>query len=82
MDARRASRAPHRHPMRAAPMPGSVSSIAVAQGQPVKATDVLLTLEAMKMETAIHAAQDCVIGEIAVKPGAQVDAKDLLILLG
>ncbi|MCA3630045.1 MAG: pyruvate carboxylase [Methylobacterium sp.] len=66
----------------AAPMPGSVSSIAVAQGQPVKAGDVLLTLEAMKMETAIHAAQDCIIGEIAVKPGAQVDAKDLLIVLG
>ncbi len=65
----------------AAPMPGSVSSIAVAQGQPVKAGDVLLTLEAMKMETAIHAAQDCTIGEIAVKPGAQVDAKDLLIVL-
>ncbi len=43
--------------------------------------DVLLTLEAMKMETAIHAAQDCTIGEIAVKPGAQVDAKDLLIVL-
>ncbi|MCA3670110.1 MAG: biotin/lipoyl-binding protein, partial [Methylobacterium sp.] len=66
----------------AAPMPGSVSSIAVAEGQPVKAGDVLLTLEAMKMETAIHAAQDCIIGEIAVKPGAQVDAKDLLIVLG
>jgi pyruvate carboxylase len=65
----------------AAPMPGSVSSIAVAEGQPVKAGDVLLTLEAMKMETAIHAAQDCTIGEIAVKPGAQVDAKDLLIVL-
>ncbi|MGL5446357.1 MAG: biotin/lipoyl-containing protein, partial [Rhabdaerophilum sp.] len=66
----------------AAPMPGSVSSIAVAEGQPVKAGDVLLTLEAMKMETAIHAARDGIIGELVTKPGAQVDAKDLLIVLG
>ena len=65
----------------AAPMPGSVSSIAVAEGQPVKAGDVLLTLEAMKMETAIHAARDGVVGEIVIRPGAQVDAKDLLIVL-
>jgi pyruvate carboxylase len=65
----------------AAPMPGSVSSVAVAVGQAVKTGDVLLTLEAMKMETAIHAARDGVIGELVTKPGAQVDAKDLLIVL-
>lgn len=65
----------------AAPMPGSVSSVAVALGQAVKTGDVLLTLEAMKMETAIHAARDGVIGELVTKPGAQVDAKDLLIVL-
>jgi pyruvate carboxylase len=64
----------------AAPMPGSLSSIAVQEGQSVKAGDVLLTLEAMKMETAIHAARDGKISEIVVKPGAQVDAKDLLIV--
>jgi pyruvate carboxylase len=65
----------------AAPMPGSVSSVAVAEGQVVKVGDVLLTLEAMKMETAIHAARDGVISELVTKPGAQVDAKDLLIVL-
>jgi pyruvate carboxylase len=65
----------------AAPMPGSVSSVAVAEGQAVKIGDVLLTLEAMKMETAIHAARDGVIVELVTKPGAQVDAKDLLIVL-
>src|SRR5690606_37431005 len=38
-----------------APMPGLVSSIAVAKGETVGAGDVLLTIEAMKMETAVHA---------------------------
>ncbi|OYU48233.1 MAG: pyruvate carboxylase [Rhizobiales bacterium PAR1] len=65
-----------------APMPGSVSSIAVEAGQTIKAGDILLTLEAMKMETAIHAAADGKITEILVKPHAQVDAKDLLIVMG
>lgn len=65
----------------AAPMPGSVSSVAVEAGQAVKAGDVLLTLEAMKMETAIHAPCDGKIAELVVKAGSQVDAKDLLIVL-
>ena len=63
-----------------APMPGSVSSIAVEVGQSIKAGDILLTLEAMKMETAIHASADGEIAEILVKPHAQVDAKDLVIV--
>ena len=65
-----------------APMPGSVSSIAVEPGQQVQAGDILVTLEAMKMETAIHAPADGVIAELLIKPHAQVDAKDLLIVLG
>ncbi len=64
-----------------APMPGSISSIAVTVGQAIKAGDILLTLEAMKMETAIHAGVDGKIAEILVKPHGQVDAKDLLIVL-
>ncbi|WP_150285778.1 pyruvate carboxylase [Rhabdaerophilum calidifontis] len=64
-----------------APMPGSVSAIAVETGQAVKAGDVLMTLEAMKMETAIHAPADGRVAEILVKPHAQVDAKDLLLVL-
>src|SRR5262249_43535294 len=39
----------------AAPMPGAISTVAVRPGQQVKAGDVLLTIEAMKMETALHA---------------------------
>ena len=41
-----------------APMPGMVSTLAVAAGQAVKAGDVLLSIEAMKMETALHAERD------------------------
>ena len=36
-------------------MPGSVSTVAVKAGQLVKAGDILLTIEAMKMESALHA---------------------------
>jgi pyruvate carboxylase len=64
----------------AAPMPGSVASVAVTAGQKVKAGDLLLSLEAMKMETAINADQDGEIARVVAVPGAQVDAKDLLIV--
>ncbi|AZO18218.1 pyruvate carboxylase [Mesorhizobium sp. M2A.F.Ca.ET.043.05.1.1] len=62
-----------------APMPGVVSALAVAPGQEVKAGDVLLSIEAMKMETALHAERDGEIAEVLVKAGDQIDAKDLLI---
>jgi len=62
-----------------APMPGVVSTIAVRAGETVSAGDVLVSIEAMKMETAIHADRMGRIAEVAVKPGDQVDAKDLLV---
>jgi len=65
----------------AAPMPGSISTVAVKAGQEVKAGDVLLTIEAMKMETALHAARDATIESVLVTPGTPVDAKDLLVVL-
>jgi len=65
----------------AAPMPGAVSTVAVSAGQQVKAGDVLLTMEAMKMETALHALRDGVVNKILVAPGQSVDAKDLLLVL-
>jgi len=65
----------------AAPMPGSVSTIAVRLGQDVKAGDVVATLEAMKMETVLHAPRDGKIAEILVTPGQQIDARDLLMRL-
>ncbi|MEX0971369.1 MAG: pyruvate carboxylase [Paracoccaceae bacterium] len=62
-----------------APMPGVIATVAVAEGQAVKAGDLLLTIEAMKMETGIHAERDSTIKALHVQPGAQVDAKDLLV---
>ena len=64
-----------------APMPGVVTTVAVSEGQAVKPGDVLLTLEAMKMEAAICADHACTIARIVAPVGSQVEAKDLLIEL-
>ena len=64
-----------------APMPGLVAMVAVNEGQKVRAGDVLLTLEAMKMETSITAPKAGTISRIATKAGTQVDAKDLLVVI-
>ncbi|MBY5972133.1 pyruvate carboxylase [Ferrimonas balearica] len=63
----------------AAPMPGVVASIGVNAGQAVKQGDLILTIEAMKMETGLHADRDGTIKAVHVTPGAQIDAKDLLV---
>jgi len=63
-----------------APMPGVVSQVSVSAGQAVKSGDVLLSIEAMKMETALHADRDGTISEVLVRIGDQIDAKDLLIV--
>jgi pyruvate carboxylase len=42
--------------------------------------EVLITLEAMKMETAVRAEMDGEVAEVVARPGAQVDAKDLLVV--
>ncbi|MDE1156715.1 MAG: pyruvate carboxylase [Neorhizobium sp.] len=65
-----------------APMPGVISRVFVSTGQSVKAGDVLVSIEAMKMETALHAERDGTIAEVQVKAGDQIDAKDLLIVYG
>jgi len=64
-----------------APMPGVVAAVAVSAGQQVNAGDLLLTIEAMKMETGIHAERDAVVRAVHVQPGGQIDAKDLLMEL-
>jgi pyruvate carboxylase len=63
-----------------APMPGVISTVAVKGGQSVAAGDVLVSIEAMKMETALHADRAGTIAEVLVTPGQQVDAKDLLVV--
>ncbi|MEB3885769.1 pyruvate carboxylase [Lyngbya sp. CCY1209] len=64
-----------------APMPGVVASIGVQVGQQVHEGDLLLTIEAMKMETGLHAERDAVVKAVHVQPGGQIDAKDLLVEL-
>jgi len=64
-----------------APMPGTIATIAATVGRKVARGDVLATLEAMKMETAVRAESDGEVSEVLVRPGQQVDAKDLLIVL-
>jgi pyruvate carboxylase len=62
-------------------MPGVVSTVSVTAGQSVRAGDVLVSIEAMKMETALHAERDGTVAELLVRSGDQIDAKDLLIVL-
>ncbi|MBC7156513.1 MAG: pyruvate carboxylase, partial [Rhodobacteraceae bacterium] len=64
-----------------APMPGEVAAVAVQPGAKVHAGDLLLTIEAMKMETGLHADRDATVSAVHVAPGAQIDAKDLLVEL-
>ena len=63
------------------PMPGVVATVAVQPGAEVKRGDLLLTIEAMKMETGLHAERDAKIKTLHVGPGSQIDAKDLLLEL-
>jgi pyruvate carboxylase len=64
-----------------APMPGTVTTVAVSVGAKVARGEALLTLEAMKMETAVRAESEGEVAEVLVKPGEAVDLKDLLIVL-
>ena len=62
-----------------APMPGVIAGVTVSLGQAVNEGDLLLTIEAMKMETGLHAERDAIIKVVHVSTGSQIDAKDLLI---
>jgi pyruvate carboxylase len=62
-----------------APMPGAIAAVAVSAGQKVKPGDLLLTIEAMKMETGMYADRAATVKAVHVQPGAQIDAKDLLV---
>ena len=53
----------------------------VSQGGKVTRGDVLVTIEAMKMETTVRADRDGKVAEVVARPGEQVDAKDLLVVL-
>jgi pyruvate carboxylase len=64
-----------------APMPGVVATVKATPGAKVARGDLLLTLEAMKMETAVRAESDGEIAELLARPGLAVDVKDLLVVL-
>ena len=62
-----------------APLPGQILKIHVTEGQPVKKGDLLLVLEAMKMENHLKAWKDGVIEKIHIEKGHQVKSNQLLI---
>jgi biotin carboxyl carrier protein len=62
-----------------APMPGTVLSLKVTAGQSVKSGDVLLILEAMKMENEISAVSDGVVKTIHVQAGSTVNTGDPMV---
>ncbi|HVO00538.1 MAG TPA: pyruvate carboxylase [Steroidobacteraceae bacterium] len=64
-----------------APLPGTVATVAVVVGQRVARGDVVVTLESMKMQTAVRAEADGQVSEVLVRVSSQVDAKDLLVVL-
>jgi len=64
-----------------APMPGVVATVSAALGARVSRGDTLLTLEAMKMQTAVRAEVAGEVAEVLTRPGEAVDAKDLLLVL-
>ena len=67
---------------RSAPMPGVISTVAVKAGQKVNAGDVLLSIEAMKMETQLYAPRGGTVKAVHIAPGAVVEPKDLLLEIG
>lgn len=68
--------------IKGAPMPGVISRVFVSPGQAVNAGDVLVSIEAMKMETALRAEKDSPISEVLVRAGGQIGAKELLLVYG
>ena len=63
------------------PMPGTILSVNVSVGQAVKTGDVLMVLEAMKMENDIVAPCDGVVKQILVSKGSTVNTDEVLVVL-
>lgn len=64
-----------------APMPGTILSIKVTPGAAVKKGDVVVILEAMKMENEIFAPRDGTVAQVVTTQGASVNTGDVLLTL-
>ena len=65
-----------------APMPGKISKILKKAGDTVKSGDVLIMLEAMKMQNEIMAPADGKVADVRVNEGQAVNTGDVLVVLG
>lgn len=63
------------------PMPGKIVTVAVSEGDEVKAGQVLVILEAMKMQNEITAPAGGVVKKVHVKAGQNVEGKDVIVEL-
>ena len=63
------------------PMPGNILSVNVAAGDTVKKGQVLMVLEAMKMENEIMAPHDAKVAQVLAAKGATVNTGDVLVVL-
>lgn len=64
-----------------APMPGGILDIKIDKGDSVKKGDILLILEAMKMENEITAPRDGIVTDILTSKGATVSLNDTLVVI-
>ena len=65
-----------------APMPGNILKVNVTAGQAVKEGDLLVVLEAMKMENEIMAPKDGTVTQVLVSKGSTVDTGAPLVVVG
>ena len=63
------------------PMPGTILKVNVAAGQTVKEGDLLVILEAMKMENEIFAPKGGTVSQVLVEKGASVNTGDVLVVI-